>query len=103
LGQGGVSTRHYGPGEGVRCVTATPADVSRLLPKCDVVIGVRAHGKGLITCPVFNGEDTHFVGEREKFCGMTRFAGIRGDFCLIPGGRHGKWRMSEGKIEMYEE
>lgn len=90
-GEDGKVTTHAGPGTGDRCVTLTPSqDGPALNLEFDVVLGVRTHGRGMMKVPVNQTESTTLFSTPPKYR-LIQSEGIRGKYCLIPGGDPAKW------------
>lgn len=87
------------PGLGRRCVIDTPSeDAPRNLSDFDVVVGVRAHGRGMLKVPV-NQRDGYVcvATAADRRFDNIRTDGIAGKFCLVPGGQQATWKYQVDK------
>ncbi|CAN0418624.1 unnamed protein product [Pylaiella littoralis] len=91
--------KHVGQGKGRRCVVSTPP---REAPGVDydVVLGVRAHRRGILKIPVDLPGELSFLPRRYRFVQPT---GISGKYCLIPAGINAKWEYALGGVAEHLE
>lgn len=83
-----------GLGHGKRCVISTSSGPAMDFSSFEVVLGVRAHGRGMLKTAV----ERRGVDRSGRSYQTFQLEGIRGKFCLIPGGHHGEWEFDVDKV-----